>query len=490
MTAVSEPALSTSLSYPGPHDPEHLAEGGGGVRSGQLLRWLSRGLFGYAGGEVEPVPDLAAGPPSVTEDGRGYRLSLRRGVYWDAQGAREVVAGDVVRGFKRLALPTAGHARRYFTATIAGLREYCDAYAGTFADHTPHVPDLAQFQFGREIPGVRAVDPYTVELTLLHPTRDLAHLLALGVVAAAPREFDYYLPDSPGLLRYSPSVGPYRVSRLRSQGRAIGLEPNPRWDPATDPLRVRTADTIHLAADEYGSVAELGEPVGFCPGPYLVVNVAGAHRTGSPLTDPSVRQALSLAVNRLAVRDALAGLHAVPQHGLVPPGHPAYGAVDPIVADSGDPTRAAEELARAGYPDGLTLTLRAGTDADRRVAAVLQGALARAGIRLVPADGAWDLAVRSHAPDWFGDNGRTSIDPIVRGGREPGWANLGGYDNPVVNRLLDYALRDPDLGRAADLWRKVESLVLGDLPVVPLVAHSSGACAAAAGAPPRVRWFE
>jgi peptide/nickel transport system substrate-binding protein len=516
MTAVREPELATSLSFLGPDEPDHHApDCSRTLRSGQLLRLLTRQLFAYRAGSVAPAPDLATEVPTVTNgglspDGRTYRLRLRRGVFWDAQGARELTAGDVVRGLKRVALPTAAHARGYFTATVGGMQDYCDEYDVRFAGRHRTAPDLAQFHVAHDIAGVRALDRETVEIRLIEPANDFLHILATGVAAAAPREYDYYLPDSPALHRNAPSVGPYRISRMLSRGRDLVLEPNPRWSPQTDPIRRRTADLIRVGPGigepdlawrfttlGWGEVEDVFPgPLGYGPGPYLAVNLDRSRRE-SPVARWAVRRALAVAIDKVAVwaaATAVPGVTAVIQHGLLPPGSPGYGGAEPLAADRGDPDRARQELVRAGYPDGLDLTLavRPG-DRNSRVVAVLRDGLARAGIRLDLRDRygvtPWDLALESHIPDWYGNHPRTAVEPLVRGGTPPGSSNLGGYHNPVVDRLMNYALRDQDSIRAADLWRKVDAMVMADMPIVPILAHACGPCAAAAGAPPRVRWF-
>ena len=41
-------------------------------------------------------------------------------------------------------------------------------------------------------------------------------------------------------------TGPYRISRTRSRGTELVLEPNPRWDPDTDPVHQRPVEEIRI----------------------------------------------------------------------------------------------------------------------------------------------------------------------------------------------------------------------------------------------------
>lgn len=537
MAGEGDPA--TTRWFLGPGHADHLdAANDHTVRPEQLLRLLTRRLFGYRAAQppeespFAPVPDLARSAPTMdngglSPDGLTCRLTIRRGVFWDSQRPREVTAHDLVRGLKRVAHPMRPEVRRYFTETIAGLREYCEAYRATFDGNPPTAPDLAQFHMRHELTGVRAVDRETLVIHLLQPANDLPHLLAAAPAAAAPREYDYYLPDSHELMRNAPSAGPYRVAapyriaRGLERGRDLVLEPNPRWNPDTDPVHQHPEEIIRITCDEpAGPVARRPDhpawqltvshrqaASGWGVGPYLAVNLGGP--PSRPTADLVVRQALSYAIDRAAVREAMAkvpGATTVVQRGLLPPGTPGYGAADayPSAGEHGDPARARRMLADAGHPRGVRLTLAVRDSAlDRGIASSLGASLAQAGVTLdqeIMAPGGfagalrkaatrWDLALASLTPDWFGNNGRSIVGPLLRGGAEPGGANHGGYHNAAVDRLLARALAEPDQVRAATRWRELDVMIIQDLPVIPLLAHSCGPCTATAGAVPAVVWM-
>ncbi len=439
--------------------PDSFTVGAQALRSGHVLRLLTRRLFHPVGDGV--LPDLARTIPTVHNGGisadlRTYRICLRPGVFWDAQQPRQVTAGDVVRGLKRIAHPTAAHARGYLTETIEGMRAYCAAYDAAFADGGATAPDLAQFQLAA-VPGIRAVDASTLELRVPRPAPDLLHILATGIAAAAPREYDYYRPDSHEMQRNAPSAGPLRVaagsrsSRHHPPATSVVLEPNPSWDPHTDPVE----RAVDAAAD--------GPPYGLL---YLAVN----ERRGVP---PALRRAIALGVDRLAVRDASGATEV--QHGLILPGGLGCGGVR-VAPDTGDPDRARD---LAGEHSGVNLIVE-DSPTQRRIAECLTTALAKCGIAVrarelrtgeasageaSPDD--WDLALHTWSPAWLGVNGRTAIAPLVC---TEGAANHGDYRDRVVDSLVADALREPDPVRASGLWRQVELKVLADLPLVPLAA--------------------
>lgn len=544
MTGVRE-AVSTTVTFLGPDDPDHLDPAGlYTIRTGQLLRLVSRRLFGYpaatecadAAAAFVPTPDVATAEPTVANGGlsadrRTYRFELRPGVLWDAQRAREVTAADFIRGLKRVAYSPS--LRHYLTETIGGMREYCQAYDAV-RDDLPTGPDLAQFQASHQVSGLSAPDPRTLVIRLVEPANDFLHILATGIASAAPREYDYYVPDNYELYRNCPSAGPYRVAGPYRIGRGalalgdeIALEPNPRWDPDSDPIRRRTVDLIRVGPGTSGNghghdlawpfgtvsweaVGEAGQvsPVGHCFGPYLVVNLRES-RGAAPTSQPSVRRAISDALDRAAIRDVLTaaapGATATVQHGVLLPGAPGYAAVS---GRRSGPDAVRRVLSDAGFPGGVTLTLVVrDTEVDRQIAAALRENLAAYGIALdvlaVPAGRftgtlrapatSWELALTSWAPQWQGNNGRTAVVPLLRGGfgdqAAPGVANDGAYRNPVVDRLLAEALRKGDPADAAAVWRRVDEVVTEELPIIPILAHAYGPCTASAGAAPMVRWM-
>ncbi len=99
----------------------------------QVMRRAVRGLYG--GGDTQapattPEPDLAAGPPVVTNGGKTVAVTLRSGVMWNTTPPRAVTAADVVRGIKRACNPSpvsfGGMAD--FESTIVGLTAFCTGY--------------------------------------------------------------------------------------------------------------------------------------------------------------------------------------------------------------------------------------------------------------------------------------------------------------------------------------------------------------------------
>jgi peptide/nickel transport system substrate-binding protein len=75
----------------------------------------------------------------------------------------------------------------------------------------------------------------------------------------------------------------------------------------------------------------------------------------NPLRDLRVRQAMSLAINREAIRDRIMGGAALPTGNIVPPGF--FGHVEGLRAEAFNPDRARQLLQQAGFGQGFRITV-------------------------------------------------------------------------------------------------------------------------------------
>jgi peptide/nickel transport system substrate-binding protein len=526
---VTVSSTTRVLRLLGPGDPDHLDPASPYyVRPGQLLRAVSRQLFACPATRNAadpssvfiPVPDAAAGLPALSEDRLTYRIALRTDVWWDSTPPRRVTAHDFVRGFKRIADPrTGGDARDFFIATVRGMRAYCEAFDAELSDRPATAAELARFHGSRELAGVRAAGDDTIVISLTRPANDFLELLATGFVVAVPEEYDRHLAS-----------GPYRVAH--DAGGELLLERNPVWRQDSDPIRRQDVETIRVrAADEQDPVVrrwiETGETdlawpfgvvswepssdsqpafpdsyPGFTLNPYLVLNLRSPNQGGA-LADVRVRRAIAYAIDKMAIArifQALEGVAVRAQHSVIAPGSLGHRELNPYPTpgDRGAPDIARSLLAEAGYPDGLTLVAAVrDIGLHLRVIHSVRRDLRACGISLdvrtySPSEyyrsllfdpskaraGVWDIAEPGWTPDWQGNNGRATVAPLLRANFQPGTTNYGGYHNPEVDRLMDAALAEADLGRAADLWHEVDVRVMADVPIIPILAFACRCCAA------------
>ena len=130
-----------------------------------IVSHIIEGLYAYdhLARPVRLRPLTADGMPEVSEDFRTWTLRVRPGIHFADDDAfkgrrRELVAEDYVYSWKRIADPANGAANwaELETLGVLGLKEYRDALRKSGAP----------FDYDKPIEGLRALDRYTLRLTL------------------------------------------------------------------------------------------------------------------------------------------------------------------------------------------------------------------------------------------------------------------------------------------------------------------------------------
>ena len=488
-----------------------------------LLRGISRQLISYPNSADEeeantPVPDLAEEFAEPTNDGKTYTFTIKEGAQWDAKGGpRQITGADAARGFKRLCNPVQPTgAKGYFVGVIAGMDDFCTKFEAV----KPDVAAIKTFVEGNEISGIKA-EGNKVTIDLEQPAGDFPNILALPFSSPAPIEHLDYLPDSPEFRQNFVSSGPYKITTYVAD-KQIELDRNPAWKAETDELRAANVDKISITqGSDEGPVQQQLQagtadlewdttvPTANVPAllaakdeklklvdngstnPYMVINFNSPNAKGA-LKDVKVRQALNYAVNKKNIIQVLGGPDLYQPLGqILTPPISGYEAFDPYATpdSAGDPEKAKQLLTEAGYPNGLTLIyLYRNKGKAPAIATTMQADLKKAGITLTlkqapTADfytqflqkpeatkaGAWDLAAPGWNPDWAGNAARTFFVPLLDGRQcGEGSTNYACYNSEEVNTLIDQALAEQDLEKAADLWHQADQKVMADAPWVPI----------------------
>jgi len=324
----------------------------------QLLSAIGDPLYAInARGQLEPR--LALAPPQLSADGLTARVELRQGVLFH-DGTPFNAAAMVFTLERFLAI---------------GKLSYL---------------------LGDRVSGVRAVGPYTLELTLNRPFSALAELLsAVNLTPLSPSAYRNHRKSF--LNDRFVGTGPYRLSFFTNQQQ--------RLEPFAGYWGVRAANggidlvslsnsTALFGALQSGEVdvllstsLEIDQQAALRrsatagklqegSGPALEIGYLTLLTDQPPLNDPRLRQAVAYSLDRATIsRRVTLGLRP-PLRDLVPP---SLKGSDPTAWPSYSPARARALYRQAGYCQGkrlsLPLTFRSNIPADRMFALTWQAQL-------------------------------------------------------------------------------------------------------------------
>ena len=481
--------------------------------------WM-RGLYAYPaipGKTFTAAPDLATGPPAVSNGGTTYSVTIRTGARWDTFPPRQVTAADAVLGLKRACNPAQPFGGLPdFETLIAGYQTFCNG----FAKVRPTVPAIRSYIDSNQISGVSA-SGQTITYKLVHPASYFAGQLSLDAFNPAPAESLGYVPASAAAQQHTIADGPYVVQGY-APARSIVFVRNPAWSASSDPIRKAYVNKIVVtetgsqvtnqqelqtnttaAAMEWDSFP----PAAAIPGlisqmhaggknfnlgptsasnPFIAFNEVSPNNGGA-LGKVAVRQALSYAINRAhLVQDSIGAQVSRPLTHILPPEvHGSPPGYDPYPYNL---SKAKSMLAAAGYPNGFTLKMlyRPASSVSAKMFQTLQADLAAVGVQVtglgVPtADfytkylevpsvahrGVWDISLVGWGPGWYPNGAVSFFRPLYSGppSYPPVGSNFGFYNNPAVNAMIDRATRAASTAAANALWAQLDHKVMADAPI-------------------------
>ena len=481
---------------------------------------------------ITPVPDVATAVPTtsnggISNGGKTYTLHLKNGVDWNTKPARQVTAQDFIREFKAFCNPVSPVGNPlYYTATIAGLRQYCDTEAAYFGakKHSATAANIANFQNSHNISGITAPNSMTVKFSLLQPAGDFIYMLAMPFASARPVEYDKYVPNSLQLDQNTISDGPYQITSY-VPSRSITMKKNPAWKQSTDPSRHQYVNEVQVTMgvsdaqtqfnDMKAGQYDLPLDTGIVPSeiptlestndpkfrawpgsntlPYMVFNLRSPN-SGGAMGKLAVRQAIEYGVNKVAVQKVVGGSTvAAILNTAIPPGNVGYTNANlyPTNNNQGDPSKCKSMLAKAGYKNGLSVSYLYPNDSiNKSIFEALQASLRSCGVNLngkpesgstffvdlgnAPANnkpGTWDMAQPGWFPDWYGDNGRTIIAPLFQTSCVLNTTNYGCYSSKSLDSTIVKAEASTTASQAGTLWSQADHNVMSNAVIVPLLSQ-------------------
>ncbi len=200
-------------------------------------------VFDYLARPYRFVPNTAAAMPEISPDGRTWKIRIRPGITFADDPAfkgrkRELVAEDYVYSWKRLLDP---RMRAPFLWFLEGKVAGADDVLAT-------AKKAGKLDYDAPIAGLKAVDRYTIQLTLKEPDYVMLGYMTQMPMGAVAREVIEAYGDASGWAMANPvGTGPYRLAQWR-RGQKIVLEANPGYREEYFPENGEPGDRELIAA--------------------------------------------------------------------------------------------------------------------------------------------------------------------------------------------------------------------------------------------------
>ncbi len=362
-TAFAQDAATTvttafSEAQPNTLDPAAATS----ADSFNVLRNVCEGLVTYDPQTLAPAPALATSW-DISDDGTVYTFHLRDGVTFTDGSTFD--ANDVKYSFDRLARADTGtsYTAGLVLGSVVGWSDVRPP-AQTVGDGTPTPEPVTP---ATSISGVAVIDPMTIQITLTTPHPSFLESLTLPGGFVVPENFSDF---SQGPV----CTGPYQVTEWTPDQQIVLTANDFYWDGAPDVkqaiIKVIPDQSEQVLAYEHGDLDIVSVPPSQLPQikddatfsqqlvkvPSLSTFLLRINLHDPQLSNVAVRKALSEAIDRQTIIDTVLQGQGTPAYGLFPPGLSAYDPSFNPFPYNPDATK--QELAAAGYPDGITITLR------------------------------------------------------------------------------------------------------------------------------------
>ncbi|CAB3752298.1 Periplasmic oligopeptide-binding protein [Paraburkholderia solisilvae] len=411
-------------------------------------------------------------------------FKLRHEARWS--NGQPVTAADFVYAWQRLADPKTGSK---YTILVEFVKNGKAIVAGKAAPSTL---------------GIRAVDPYTLEVKTETPVSFLPDVVAKSDLVPINRDTVAKFGDAwtrPGNMV---SNGAYTLSDWQPNNQIVMVKNGKYWD-ARD-VQITKVTYLPIESDETaqrmyqagqfdmtytipsGVFPQLGKQFGgeLKSGLSLGTYYYNLNNKDPALRDKRVRQALSMVIDRDLLTARLMQSGEVPAYGLVVNG--TKGA-EPFKPDWASwPMQKRVDYARgllkdAGYSDAkpLTLTLTYNTNEQHKKIALFISSEWRTklgvNIKLENVEYKVLLKMRHEGRTqvarngWYVDyNDATSFLDLVRCNSSQ---NDEEYCNPQVDALIDQGNAQVDDAKRAALLTQAHALAMNDYPVIPLYQYAT-----------------
>ena len=410
--------------------------------------------------DANPYPDLAESI-DISDDGLTYTFHLRKGVTF--HDGTPFTAEDVKYTLDHLKNPDTGYP---YVVKLEAIAEttVVDTHTAQVRLSVAEGPFLVNLAF----PGNVIVSKTIAES---------GHDLGTTPVGTGPYKFVSYQPGTVIKLERNPDYyegdKPYIQAleyRIISDHTAI-----------TNALQSGVVDFSNVIPAKDWAAIEANPDLTKVPiegGRWFWI---GVNNQAEPLDNAKVRQAIAHAVDRQAIVDAVFyGLAKVIRGGVVPEWSWGHAADLKVFSTGADSEKAKALLAEAGYPDGLDISFKIGTEWPRLMAMgpLIQANLAAAGIKAeISTMGTTQWLDEVFTARQYDITDMYWLSPLA----DPDdFTTLNYYcDNPMnfqgscseeMDALLDEARSAPTQAARKDAYRRMQELSMEQMTLVPLVS--------------------
>ena len=484
--AMSSSALAVTLHMMNGGDPASLDPH---QVSGD---WENRIVGDYLEGlmtedaQAEAIPG-AAESYDVSDDGLVYTFHLREDAVWS--DGEPVTADDFVFAFQRLMNPETAAGYAYLQYTILNAE----------AINSGEIEDLDEL-------GVRAIDDYTLEITLENPApfflQALTHYTAYPVPRHVVEEHGSEWTRPENIV----ANGPYVPVEWLPGSHIHSVKNEQYYDAenvqidevmyysledlaaAVNRYRAGEFDILNdFPADQYAAL-EQSNPGEARVSPFLGVHYYVFNHNSEKLEDVNVRKALSMAINREVIGPNIFGTGELPAYSWVPPGaanYPenafSYDWADTPYEERVEEARTLLEEAGYGPNNPLQLEIRYNTnDNHQRLAVAIAAMWEPLGVQTELFNS--EVAVHYDAlqnndydsigrAGWLMDyNDPINMLELLKSNIE---YNYGRYNNPEFDALLEESATELDLEARAEILAEAERIAMEDYAALPLAFYVS-----------------
>ncbi|AOJ19991.1 MULTISPECIES: peptide ABC transporter substrate-binding protein [Burkholderia cepacia complex] len=458
-------------------DPAHIESWTGNTIGLDLFEGLARI---DAAGQV--VPGVALSWERKTP--QTWIFKLRHDAKWS--NGQPVTAADFVYSWQRLVDPKTGSK---YTILVEFIKNSKDIIAGKAAPTTL---------------GVRAVDPYTLEVTTDVPVAFFPELTAMAPLVPVNKDVVTKFGDAwtrPGNLV---SNGAYQLVDWQPNNRIVATKDAKYWNASK--VVINKVTYLPIESDETamrmyqagqidysysipsGIFQQVSKQFGaeLRPGLQLATYYYYLNNSDAALKDKRVRQALSMVIDRDVLTSKLTQAGEKPMYGLMPNGTKGVQPFTPEWASWPMAKRIAtakDLLKQAGYSDAkpLSFTLTYNTNDLHKKVALFTASEWRTKLGVttklenvefkVLMKQRHDGKVQIARDGWFADyNDAMTFFDLIRCGSSQ---NTVGYCNKQVDALVEEGNQKLDDNARTALLTQAHDMAMKDTPMVPLFQYSA-----------------